>query len=156
MKLLYVVQNVAMGTGHALFQARKIAKGRFLVGYCDVIVEPGLWKKLSGVKGKDAVAALRREEHPERFGVALVSGKKLEAIVEKPAENLKSNLVNVVAYLFSEKIFPALEKIKMSSRNEFELTDAINALAAIGKAGFVVYKGKCLDIGTIEDLKGAG
>ena len=155
MKLSYVSQSFPMGTGHALFQARKTAGVRFLAGYCDVIVEPALWKKLAAAKGKDAVLALRHEKYPERFGVALTERKKLVAIVEKPEMKLGSDLVNVGAYLFTEKIFPALEKIKMSKRNEFELTDAINRVASEGKAGFAVYDGKCLDIGTIEDLENA-
>jgi len=170
MRLSYVWQRIAMGTAHALLQAKGKTGKRFFVDYCDVIVEPALWKKLAAkkgfaegnfpkafakAKGFDAVIALRREQHPERFGVALVSGKKLEQIVEKPQGKIESDLVNVGAYLFTEKIFDALKKTKISQRGEFELTDSINALAAKGKAGFVVYEGKCLDIGTKDDLKKA-
>jgi bifunctional UDP-N-acetylglucosamine pyrophosphorylase/glucosamine-1-phosphate N-acetyltransferase len=63
--------------------------------------------------------------------------------------------VNTGCYAFSQKIFPALEATKISERGEFELTDAINAIAANGKAGFVLHRGKCLDIGTIADLRKA-
>lgn len=155
MKLGYVRQRIPMGTAHAVLKARKRVKGRFLVGSADVIVKPGLWKRLSAKKGFDSVVALRRESHPERFGVALVSGKKLVQIVEKPKARIESDLVNVGAYLFSEKIFPALRKTKISSRGEFELTDTINMLAAKGRAGFVLYRGKCLDIGTEAELRKA-
>ncbi len=157
MKLSYVVQRIQMGTAHALLQSEKKAKAwrRFLVGSADVIVLPSLWKSLAAKKGFDAVVALREEKRPEMFGVALVSGKKLMQIVEKPRKKIESNLVNAGAYLFSGKIFPALRATKVSSRGEFELTDSINALAAKDRAGFVLYKGKCLDIGSLQDLRKA-
>lgn len=155
MKLSYVEQKIAMGTAHALLQAKGKARGRFLAGSTDVIVSPKLWKLLAKTNGFEAVVALREDKQPERYGVALVSGKKLEQIAEKPLGKIESNLVNAGCYAFSQKIFPALEAVKISERGEFELTDAINALAAKGKAGFVLHKGKCLDIGTIVDLKKA-
>lgn len=155
MKLSYVKQRVQMGTAHAVMQAKGKLKGRFLVGSADVIVLPSLWKKLAAKKGFDAVVALREDRHPENYGVAIVSGKKLAAIIEKPSKKLESNLVNAGAYLFSQKIFAALEETKVSKRGEFELTDSINALAAKGRAGFVLYRGKCVDIGTVEELRQA-
>ena len=155
MKLSYVKQRVQMGTAHAVLQAKEKVKGRFLVGHADVIVLPSLWKKLAAKKGFDAVVALREDKQPERYGVALVSGKKLEAIIEKPSKKLESNLVNAAAYLFSKKIFAELEETKVSKRGELELTDSINSLAAKGRAGFVVYRGKCIDIGTVEELRNA-
>lgn len=157
MHLSYVEQRIPMGTAHALLQAKKKIRGkcRFLAASCDVIVEPALWKKLSKAGSFDAVVALRKEENTENFGVALVSGKRLEQIVEKPLGRIESNLVNAGCYAFSEKIFAALRKTKISERGEFELTDTINALAAKKRAGFVLCKGKCLDIGTIEDLQAA-
>ncbi|MBN2067792.1 MAG: NTP transferase domain-containing protein [Candidatus Diapherotrites archaeon] len=152
MKLRYVEQRIPMGTAHAVLQAKGKTGKRFLVAYCDVIVNSGLWKKLMK-EDKEAVVALREEAHPERFGVALVEGKLLRQIVEKPKKKMKSNLVNLGACLFSNSLFPVLEKTKMSKRGEFELTDSINALAAKDKVGFAVYRGKCLDIGTIKDLR---
>ncbi len=154
-KLQYVMQRIPMGTAHAVLSAKGKTGKRFLVGYTDVIVEPGLWKKLMAKEGFDAVVALRKCSHSEKFGVALVSGKKLEQVVEKPLKRVESNLVNVGAYLFTDMIFPALEKTKVSARGEFELTDSVNALAAKGRAGFVLYRGKCLDIGTLADLRRA-
>ncbi len=154
-KLKYAQQRIPMGTAHAVLQARGKARGRFLVAYGDVIVNPGLWKRLWEKKGFDAVVALRPEKRPERFGVAIVKGKKLVQVVEKPKKRLESNLVNSGAYVFSQKLFSELKGIKMSSRGEFELTDAVNALASKGKAGFVLYKGKCLDIGTLGELEKA-
>jgi dTDP-glucose pyrophosphorylase len=154
-KLGYVTQRIPMGTAHAVLKARGKVKGRFLVGSCDVVLEPGLWKRLWAKKGFDTVVALRPEKNPEKFGVALVKGKKLVQLVEKPEKKLASNLVNAGAYSFSQKIFPALVATKISSRGEFEITDSVNILAGKGKAGFLVYRGKCLDIGSRGDLKKA-
>jgi len=154
MKLKYVEQRIPMGTGHAVLQAKGEVKGRFLVGSGDVIIQPSLWKKL-WAKKEQAVIALRKEKHPEKFGVAIVKGKKLEKIIEKPKGKPTGNIVNAGAYCFGQKIFKALERIKMSPRGEFELTDAVNALARKGKASYVKYRGKCLDIGTMAELNKA-
>lgn len=155
MKLKYAEQKIQMGTGHAVLQAKGLVKGRFLVGSADVIVSPALWKRLWDKKGFNAVVALREEKRPESFGVAIVKGKRIVKIVEKPKKDIGSNLVNAGVYSFSQKIFPVLEETKRGPRGEFELTDSINALASKGKAGFVVYKGKCLDIGNLRDLRKA-
>jgi bifunctional UDP-N-acetylglucosamine pyrophosphorylase/glucosamine-1-phosphate N-acetyltransferase len=155
LKLSYVLQRIPMGTAHAVLKAKGKVGGKFLVASADVIVQASLWKKLSEKKGFDAVVALRRESRPERFGIAIVSGKKLMQIVEKPLGKIESSLVNAGAYALSEKIFPVLRKTRVSSRGEFELTDSINALAAKGKVGFVVYKGKCLDISDLPALRKA-
>jgi len=154
-KLSYVEQAIPMGTAHAVLQAKGKVRGKFLVASGDVVFGRDVWKKLWGKKGFDAVVALREEKEPERFGVAIAKGKSLTQIVEKPGKSLGSNLVNAGAYCFSQKVFPALEKTKISARGEFELTDTINAIAAAGKAGFVLYRGKCLDIGTLEEFKKA-
>lgn len=154
-KLGYVEQAISMGTAHAVLQAKGKVKGKFLVASGDVIFSASVWKKLWEKKGFDCVVALRKEKHPERFGVAIVKGKRLVEIVEKPGKNLGSGLVNAGAYCFSQKVFPALEKTKISARGEFEITDTVNNLASKGKTGFFVYGGKCLDVGTIADLKRA-
>jgi len=156
MRLQYVEQRIQMGTAHAVLQAEGKVKGRFLVGSSDVIVQPSLWRKLWETRGFDAVVALRNEAHPERFGVAIVAGKKLMQVIEKPEREIGSSLVSAGSYAFSQRIFSALKKTKVSTRGEFEITDSINMLASKGRAGFVVYKGKCLDIGTLEELRNAG
>jgi NDP-sugar pyrophosphorylase family protein len=152
-RLKYALQRIPMGTGHAVLQAKGKVRGKFLVCYGDVIVEPGLWKRLWKKQVFEAVVAVRPEKNPERFGVALTKGGKLVRIVEKPKTRVESSLVNAGAYAFSQKVFSALKGIKLSPRGEFELTDAVNALASKGKAGFVLYKGKCLDIGTLKELR---
>lgn len=154
-KLSYVMQRIPMGTGHAVLKAKGKVRGRFLVSNSDVIMPPALWKRLWQKKGFDAVVALRPEKKPERFGVSITSGKKLMQIVEKPKKKLGNSLVNAGAYLFTQKVFPTLEKTKISSRGEFELTDSINSVAAKGKAGFVIFKGEFSDISSPEDLEKA-
>jgi len=155
MAISYVKQRVPMGTAHAVLKAKGRTRGRFLVGHADVIVKPSLWKKLMQRKDFDAVIALRKERQPEKFGVAITKGKRLVQIVEKPKTVAKDSLVNAAAYQFTQKIFPALESTRVSSRGEFELTDSINSIASKGKAGFEVYSGKCIDISDLKALKKA-
>ncbi len=155
MKLAYAKQKIQLGTAHALLQAKSKIKGDFLMGHCDVIAPPALWKKLGKIKKFEAVMTLRREEEPEKFGVVLTQEDLVAEIVEKPSAP-KTDLVNAGCYKFSKSIFSELEKTKINpQRNEFELTDTLRSLAARKKVGFVLANEKIFDISTIQDLKDA-
>src|SRR2546428_11674846 len=71
----------------------------------------------------DAGIALCPVAHPERFGVAeLDAAGNVTGLVEKPKEP-KSNLALVGIYLLRPSIFPIIDRLKPSWRNELEITD---------------------------------
>lgn len=68
--------------------------------------------------------------HPQDFGVVLMDADNMvQEILEKPAQP-PSNLVNASLYRFLPAVFPVLHNVQRSARGEYELTDAVAALAA--------------------------
>ncbi len=126
----FIDQKKPLGTGHATAEALGSIRGsKFLLIYGDVYTEFNDLRKVIKYEGKYLVC-LARVSNPRRYGVALidkVSGKLLK-IVEKPREP-PTNLVNAGIYVLSTEISKYLSKLALSSRGEYELTDAVNMLA---------------------------
>ncbi len=124
-KISYVEQKEQLGTGHAVMQAEKLVKDRFIVINGDDLFS-----------GNDIKNCLRHKycvlgkevEDPERFGIVYLKNGLVKDIVEK-SENPKSNLANTGLYVFDRKIFDILKKIRKTKRGEYEITDAVNELA---------------------------
>lgn len=92
-------------------------------------------------------------KHPENYGVLAVNNDgMLERIVEKPKEPV-GNLINTGLYKFTSEVFDYLDKIDLSPRGEYELTDVINLLAEQGKVKALDLKGVWLDFGKPEDVQ---
>ena len=90
--------------------------------------------------------------HPENYGVLAVDENGLlKRIVEKPKDPV-GNLINTGLYKFTPEVFDHLDKIKISPRGEYELTDVINLLAIQGKVKAMDLKGIWLDLGKPEDI----
>ena len=75
----------------------------------------------------------------------------LKSIVEKPKKHI-GNLINTGLYKFTPDVFNYLDKIKLSSRGEYELTDIINILAKKRKMKVKNLKGIWLDFGKPQDI----
>lgn len=91
-------------------------------------------------------------EHPENKGVLVVDGDSyLEKIVEKPKEFM-GNLVNTSLYKFTPEIFQAIEKITLSPRGEYEITDAVTSLARERKVKVVQLGDYWMDFGKPSDI----
>ncbi|MBI2546250.1 NTP transferase domain-containing protein [Candidatus Woesearchaeota archaeon] len=126
-KIKYVEQLEQLGTGHAVLQAKEHVKGSFVVCGADDLFFRQDVKDL--LKNKGSAVMCHDMEWPESFGVIVEEKGVLKQIVEKP-EKFISHQVNTGMYLLQESIFPILESTEKSMRGEFEITDAINQLAA--------------------------
>jgi len=155
MKLKYLEQKEPLGTADAVRIAGNfVGSEDFVAGNADVIVGAGDLKKLAEVQGFDAVVLAHESRAPWKYGCLKTEEETLLEIVEKPEKGKEpSSLVNAGCYKFSQKIFEEIEKIEKSKRGELEITDAVNAFAEEGKAGFVKAVGKVRDIGSLEDLE---
>ena len=91
--------------------------------------------------------------HPEGFGVLDVNDAGfLKKIIEKP-ETFISDLINCSLYKFTPEIFKAIDRINISPRGEYEITDAINHLAKEKKVKVVRLEDFWLDFGRPEDIE---
>jgi bifunctional UDP-N-acetylglucosamine pyrophosphorylase/glucosamine-1-phosphate N-acetyltransferase len=123
--LTYIEQKAQLGTAHALMQAEKYLKGKFIVMMGDDLYFKEDIKKL--LKYELAVMA-KKVKAPENFGVFKTKNNKIIDIIEKPKEFV-SDLANTGCYLLNKEIFPIIENLRKSERGEYELTDALSQLA---------------------------
>jgi len=108
---------------------------------------------LKAIQKKDAFCYIVGKEVPgwQKYGVLVVEGEKLVRIVEKPKEFV-GNVVNVGLYKCTADIWPALDKIGLSPRGEYEFTDALSIVAKEGKVKVLRLKEYWLDLGCKEDI----
>ncbi|MDP3964787.1 MAG: sugar phosphate nucleotidyltransferase [bacterium] len=96
------------------------------------------------------VAGLEHD-HPERYGVLKTDGEFLTKIVEKP-QTFVGNLINTGLYKFTPDVFTVLPKIRLSPREEYELTDVVTLLAEQKKVKVKRIQDYWLDFGKPEDI----
>ena len=106
------------------------------------------------VKNKNgAKVVLHKVINPENFGVAVVKGKKIISIKEKPKKFI-SNFAITGLYFLDNKVVEFAKKLKPSKRNELEIVDLLNIYKNHNKltAEFLGRGGAWLDTGSIEDF----
>jgi NDP-sugar pyrophosphorylase family protein len=141
------------GTACPLECVKEMLKGEsFLAVYGDNLYAVEDLKRLSREDDYSYVAGLPHK-HPENYGVLAVDENGLlKSIVEKPKEPV-GNLINTGLYKFTPEVFDYLDKIQLSPRGEYELTDVINLLAERGKVKALDLQGIWLDFGKPEDVQ---
>lgn len=146
-----IEQKEQLGTGHAVLQAKEFCKDEdFIVLGGDNLFSVSDLKSINNQDDFIYVIG-KKVESPSRYGVLIVKEDKLARIIEKPKEFV-GNLINIGLYKFTPEIWKALDKIKLSPRGEYELTDAITILAEQGKVKVLKLKDYWLDLGCKEDI----
>ena len=150
-KATLIEQKEQKGTGDAVKQAKEFCgKDDFLVVSGDSLFSVRDLQKLQ--QDDDFCYVVGRiVENPQKYGVFVVDKGKLVRIVEKPKEFV-GNLANSGIYKFTSDIWGALDRIKLSPRGEYELTDAITILAQQGKVKVLTLQDYWLDLGCKEDV----
>ena len=98
----------------------------------------------------DAKLFFKEVQDPERYGVGtFTTQKKLTKIEEKPKKP-KSNLGCMGIYMYSNKVFDALKKIKKSPRGEYEITSVNNYMLRNHECEYGVLEDFWMDAGTME------
>ncbi len=95
--------------------------------------------------------SVREHEHPEKYGVAVTDGDVLIDLVEKP-KTFISSLISTGLHKFTPDIFDAVDRVQKSPRGEYELTDAIRALAKEQKVKVKKIADYWLDFGNPGDI----
>ncbi|MBI4352513.1 MAG: NTP transferase domain-containing protein [Candidatus Omnitrophica bacterium] len=152
--LNYTYQEGEGGIAEALGLAEHFARGRRLaVVLGDNLFQFGIREYVERFRRqkKGARILLKRVEDPERFGVAVLNGNKIEAIEEKPAKPQSSCAVTGV-YLYDDQVFDIIKTLKPSRRGELEITDVNNAYIRKNELCFDILKGWWTDCGTFDSL----
>jgi UDP-N-acetylglucosamine diphosphorylase / glucose-1-phosphate thymidylyltransferase / UDP-N-acetylgalactosamine diphosphorylase / glucosamine-1-phosphate N-acetyltransferase / galactosamine-1-phosphate N-acetyltransferase len=151
LKIRYVEQKEQLGTGHALLSAKEYINDRVIVLNGDDIYAP---EDIATLLKEQAAILCKHVDNPERFGVVFLEKGNAVRIVEKPKDP-PSNLANIGAYVFPKEVISALEKVKKSSRGEYEITDVVEVLAKERSVKAIESKGYYLSIGYSWDLLSA-
>ncbi len=150
-KATFRVQEVALGTAHAVYSASRDLEGEVIIVFADTLFDS--YDKVS-VEGADSVIWLKEVDDPSRFGVAVHEGDTITDFVEKPKEPI-SNLAIIGVYYFSEgkalkkAIEYLLDNDIKGHGGEFQLTDALDRLLKGGKTFRKATVDEWLDCGTL-------
>jgi UDP-N-acetylglucosamine diphosphorylase / glucose-1-phosphate thymidylyltransferase / UDP-N-acetylgalactosamine diphosphorylase / glucosamine-1-phosphate N-acetyltransferase / galactosamine-1-phosphate N-acetyltransferase len=133
----YATQLVQDGTGRVVDLARNFAaQSAFVLSYGDILVDPENYKRIINLPDDvEAIITVTRGEDVSKGGAVFVNDQmELVDLREKsrPGEST-TPFYNAGLYVFRLSIFDFTEKLKPSSRGEYELTDAIRDLAQSGK-----------------------
>jgi UDP-N-acetylglucosamine diphosphorylase / glucose-1-phosphate thymidylyltransferase / UDP-N-acetylgalactosamine diphosphorylase / glucosamine-1-phosphate N-acetyltransferase / galactosamine-1-phosphate N-acetyltransferase len=121
----YVTQRMQMGTADALNTARGLVKGRFLLLNGDMVLKEDDIREI--INEKAPCVGIFHSDHPKDYGVVIEERGMITALEEK-TEHPKSDMINAGVYLFDTDIFDLVDDVKVSSRGELELTDALAVL----------------------------
>jgi dTDP-glucose pyrophosphorylase len=147
LNIKYVEQKDQLGTGHAVSILKDHIKNRFILLMGDNIYSKEDIKEVT--KHRYAVL-VKKVKNPESFGVVIEKNNILTDLIEKP-KKFVSDLINCALYSLDKGIFNILETIKLSEREEYELTDALKYLSKKENI-YCIKTSFCLMIGYPQDL----
>jgi dTDP-glucose pyrophosphorylase len=153
----YATQTVQDGTGRVVNLARDFTNGwPFILSYGDILISPENYKRMVDLPDAcEAIITVTRAEDVSKGGAVFVNEQmELVDLREKPkAGEPTSPWYNAGLYAFRPSIFEFVEKLKPSSRGEYELTDAIRGLAhSGGKVRALELTGEWADVRDPEIL----
>lgn len=113
----------------------------------------GLDYNLSNYKLNSSKLFLYHVPDAQNYGVAMLSGKKIIKIIEKP-KIPKSNLIVTGLYIYDNDVIKISKNLVPSQRGELEITDVNNVYLKRKKLNFEIIKDGAmwLDAGTPESL----
>ena len=153
-KITIILQQEQLGVAHAVKISKNFIKDdNFLLYLGDNLFENGISKVVSKFKlNENNIISIKSVPDPRKFGVAEINKNgNLNKIVEKP-ENPQSSLAVTGIYGFNNKIFDCIEKISLSKRGEYEITDAIKiSLEVDDIVDTQIIDGWWVDTGNITD-----
>lgn len=154
-----VVQEEALGLGHAVLETREMVSDRpFFCILADDIVRPGcdVLPTLAAAADPGVSVMCLNELTDEQLsakGVVVPADDgpgpifELAGAVEKPGIGAPSRLGLMGRYLFMPEVFDVLARLRPGVGGEIQLTDAINELGGAGRLRGVLSPSDLLDIG---------
>lgn len=137
LRIEYATQVVQDGTGKVVELARDFCGADpFLLSYGDILIDqPNYGLLASPADDVEAMITVKRSADVSQGGAVFVDDDfNLTDLREKPRPGEPTSpWYNAGVYMFRPSIFDFTARLERSPRGEFELTDAIRALAQSGK-----------------------
>lgn len=153
LRISYEIQEEAGGISQAIKLAEPFAKGeKLLVLLGDNIFTHDLSGAVREFESREAGAQIfaKEVEDAREYGVIEMNGDEVTSIVEKPKKP-KTNLAQTGIYMYDERVFDLIDKLKPSARGELEVTDLNNFYVTEGTMRCEVMDGYWIDAGTSHD-----
>jgi glucose-1-phosphate thymidylyltransferase len=151
----YIEQEAPLGLAHAVKISQPfIGTEPFVMYLGDNLLASGITPFVREFEQEKPAAQilLARVPDPQMFGVAELKDGRVVRLVEKPKEHIGDHAL-VGVYMFGPEVFESVNRIRPSSRNELEITDAIQDLINRGLTVRPhVVKGWWKDTGKLEDM----
>lgn len=133
----YVTQVVQDGTGRVVELAKDFAgSDSFILSYGDILIEPINYRRLVRLGHDEAIISVKHNPGEIAKGGAVFVNERFEMtdLREKPGPGEPTSpWYNAGVYTFRPSIFEFTARLEKSPRGEYELTDAVRALALSGK-----------------------
>ncbi|MFC1807643.1 sugar phosphate nucleotidyltransferase [Candidatus Omnitrophota bacterium] len=152
--LEYTYQRGEGGIADALRLAEDFAnKEKVVVILGDNIIEKSIRAFVEKFRRQKegARVLLKKVSDPERFGVANIRKDRIVEIKEKPKKP-KTDYVVTGIYMYDNKVFDIINRLKPSRRGELEITDVNNQYIRWRKMEHDILPGYWTDSGTFESL----
>jgi len=133
--ITYTTQVVQDGTGRVVELAKEFAgKDPFVLSYGDILIEPRNYRRLVALGDAEAMISVKKNEDVSKGGAVFVNERfELIDLREKPQPGEPTSpWYNAGVYTFRPSIFQFTARLEKSPRGEYELTDAVRALALNG------------------------
>lgn len=150
-KATFRVQDVALGTAHAVSCASQDLEGEVIIAFADTLFDSN---EKFNIDDADSVIWLKKVEDPSRFGVAVYDGDRITGFVEKPEEFI-SDLAIIGVYYFNDgkelkkQISRVIEEDIKGPGGEYFLTEALDHMIHQGKVFKTATVDEWLDCGTL-------
>lgn len=157
--LTYAWQAERLGLGHAVSTAAAHVAGDVVVWNGDNVGDVALSGLIDRHRRTDAAATLLVDEvsreRASEGAVCVVDDGDVVGLVEKP-DAPPSTLIPRGVFVFSARLFDALDRIGPSGRGEYELTDAVDLLVDEGaRVETVGMDGWLVNVNTTADIERA-
>jgi UDP-N-acetylglucosamine diphosphorylase / glucose-1-phosphate thymidylyltransferase / UDP-N-acetylgalactosamine diphosphorylase / glucosamine-1-phosphate N-acetyltransferase / galactosamine-1-phosphate N-acetyltransferase len=155
-EIVYTEQVTQDGTGKVVELAKEFCgPDPFILSYGDILVEPSTYLLLTHPGNVDLMLTVRQTKDASKGG-AVYLNERFEVVdlrEKQRPEETSTPWYNAGVYAFKSTIFPYVARLQKSPRGEYELTDAIGAMARDGKkVKAVEIKGYWADVRDPETL----
>jgi UDP-N-acetylglucosamine diphosphorylase / glucose-1-phosphate thymidylyltransferase / UDP-N-acetylgalactosamine diphosphorylase / glucosamine-1-phosphate N-acetyltransferase / galactosamine-1-phosphate N-acetyltransferase len=155
-EIVYAEQIRQDGTGKVVELAQDFCgSDPFILSYGDILVDASSYRLLTRPGEADIVITVRYTDDASKGGAVYVN-EKFEVIdlrEKQLPEEATTSWYNAGVYTFNSTIFSYVTRLQKSPRGEYELTDAIRAMAHDGKkVKAVEIKGYWADVRDPEVL----
>lgn len=105
-EITYIEEDVPLGTAGALKEAAQYINGTFLVCNGDELKNIDIKEMYDyhRKQGTLATIAVTTTMNPKDYGVVILNGNRVYSFVEKPKENIPTNLINAGLYIFEPEV----------------------------------------------------